>query len=215
MPRILCANNLACCPRDWWRNLPFLSRATPTDACMCQEYSFTFTLASGGVAPFTWAISSVPEGLSFDTSTGVLSGTPVFDDTYEFTITVTDAIGNNDSRDYSLLVAPGSAAECGIEMDATAETAFDGSYVNLAWGAPTFPFADDSTYQITRNGVLIAQLTVGANTYTDTTVVSGQSYEYIITFHHGSHCPEVVYAILEEGGLGLMEEGGEAAFLEE
>src|SRR5512145_2672235 len=108
MPRILCSNNLACCPRDWWRNLPFLSRATPVDACMCQEYSFTFTLASGGVAPFTWAISSVPEGLSFNTSTGVLSGIPVFDDTYEFTITVTDAIGNIDSRDYSLLVAPGS-----------------------------------------------------------------------------------------------------------
>ena len=28
-------------------------------------------------------------------------------------------------------------------------------------------------------------------------------------------CEEVVYAILEEGGPGLMEEGGEAAFLEE
>jgi len=215
MPRILCSTNLACCPRDWWRNLPDLSIVSPVNACVCQEYSFTFSVAHG-TAPYTWTISSVPEGLNFDPSTGTLSGIPVFADTYELTVGVTDLFGRTDERTYSLVVQPGSAVDCGIEItDASAVTAFDGTYVDLTWGAAPFPFADDSSYRILRDGVPLVQLPLGTNTYRDTTIQSGQEYEYTVNFQHGSECPEIVYAILEEGGLGLMEEGGEAAFLEE
>lgn len=217
MPRIFCNNNQSCCPRDWWRNLPELSRATPADACVCQSYSFAFAVESG-MAPYTWTISDTPPGMTFDSDTGILSGVPTFADTYSFTIGVSDVFGREDSQDYSLVINPASAASCAIEIDGAAVIAFDGSYVDLTWDAPTFPFADDSYYQILKDGVLLVQIgvgEVGANAYTDTAVVPGQAYEYVINFHHGSSCPEIVYAILEEGGPGLMEEGGEAAFLEE
>ncbi len=218
MPRIFCDNNLACCPRDWWRNLPDLSLVTPIDACMCQEYSFTFAVSSG-LAPYTFTITSVPAGLNFDESTGTLSGIPTFADTYEFTIGVTDVLGRTDERDYSLLVQPGSTTECGIEIDATVETAFDGTYVDITWAVPIdFTYSDDSTFKVLRDGIVLVQVALNVITYRDETVESGQSYEYTVQFQHGSECGgAVVYAILEEGGgepTAILDESG-AAILEE
>ena len=52
---------------------------------------YTFAVASGGTAPYTWSgTGSVPPGLSLDT-TGGLSGTSVTAGTYSFTVTVTDS----------------------------------------------------------------------------------------------------------------------------
>ena len=56
-------------------------------------YSATLE-ASGGVTPYSWAISSgsLPGGLSLNTSTGVISGTPSGSTgTVDFTVKVTDA----------------------------------------------------------------------------------------------------------------------------
>jgi hypothetical protein len=66
--------------------------------------------ASGGLQPYAFAISgTVPAGLSFNTSTGQLSGTPTATlATTTFTVTVTDAGLITSSRDFSLTVNPES-----------------------------------------------------------------------------------------------------------
>lgn len=48
--------------------------------------------ATGGRGPYTWAIASglLPSGLSINSSTGVISGTPTAAGTYNFTVSVTD-----------------------------------------------------------------------------------------------------------------------------
>ena len=57
--------------------------------------AFTTTLAAtGGTTPYTWAVaagSSLPSGLSFNVSTGVLSGTPTGSGLFSFKLRVNDS----------------------------------------------------------------------------------------------------------------------------
>lgn len=49
---------------------------------------------SGGTGPYTWSISSgaLPSGLSIDTGTGVISGTPTASGNFTFTVRVQDSL---------------------------------------------------------------------------------------------------------------------------
>ena len=69
-----------------------VTTATLPAASTGQPYSVTLA-ASGGVAPYTWSVTSgsLPGGLSLDSSTGLISGTPTASGTYGFTVAVTDS----------------------------------------------------------------------------------------------------------------------------
>lgn len=61
---------------------------------MTDGVAFNQTItASGGTAPYTYSVSSgsLPAGLSFNTSTGVVSGTPTYSGAYSFTIRASDS----------------------------------------------------------------------------------------------------------------------------
>ena len=62
--------------------------------------------ATGGTAPYSYSITSgsLPAGLSLNTSTGLLSGTPSASGSANLTITATDAYGATGSQAYSLLI---------------------------------------------------------------------------------------------------------------
>lgn len=58
------------------------------------EVAYTATLeATGGTEPYTWSISdgSLPDGLTLDSGTGVISGTPTTEEDYSFTVQVEDS----------------------------------------------------------------------------------------------------------------------------
>ena len=87
-----------------------VSPAAVTAAQVTTAYSQTFS-AAGGTAPYTYAVSSgtLPPGLSLNTSTGVLSGTPTTLGTSAFIVRATDSSTGtgapySGTRSYSIVV---------------------------------------------------------------------------------------------------------------
>lgn len=72
-----------------------------------QTISYSQTLvASGGIGAYAYTISAgaLPNGLSLNSSTGVISGTPTFPSTYSFTARATDSLGFFGERSYSIVI---------------------------------------------------------------------------------------------------------------
>ena len=80
-----------------------LSPSTLPNGTQTTPYSQTVT-ATGGTGPYTYAVTSgaLPAGLTLNTSTGVISGTPTASGPASFTIGATDAHGDTGSQAYSI-----------------------------------------------------------------------------------------------------------------
>lgn len=80
-----------------------ITSASMADGYPGESYSYTLT-ASGGPAPFTWNVTGLPPGFSYDTSTGVVSGTPTATGTTSISVRVTDALNRVATRGLTLVV---------------------------------------------------------------------------------------------------------------
>jgi hypothetical protein len=93
-------------------------------------------LVTGGTAPFTWALSGILNtGLTFNTTTGVLTGTPtqVANEYNATTITVTDSQGKTFSQPISLIISPPFIPSTGIQLlpDPTASATLAQTKANI------------------------------------------------------------------------------------
>ncbi|MCM3921831.1 putative Ig domain-containing protein [Frankia sp. AiPs1] len=70
-------------------------------------YSSQLTV-SGGTSPFVWSVSAgaLPAGVTLNSSTGLLSGTPTAAGTASFTVRVVDAFSQAVTKTVSLVIAP-------------------------------------------------------------------------------------------------------------
>jgi subtilisin-like proprotein convertase family protein len=88
-----------------------LSPSTLSNGTEGIAYNQTIT-PSGGAGPYTFAVSigALPDGLTLDANTGVISGTPTVVNTFNFTVTATDSNNCTGSQAYSITIdAAGSS----------------------------------------------------------------------------------------------------------
>lgn len=90
-------------------NAPAWGAVSPPAATLGVAYSYQFTASE---SPTSWAVhsGSVPAGLTFSTSTGLLSGTPTGSAaTYTFVLRATNVTGFTDSPSISIVVSVAGA----------------------------------------------------------------------------------------------------------
>lgn len=88
------------------------------------EAAYSTTLLAEGTAPITWSVTSgsLPEGLSLDASTGVISGTPTAEGGSTFTVEAANDYGF-DSKEFTLSIdKPVVIPVTGVKLDKTSLT---------------------------------------------------------------------------------------------
>ena len=79
----------------------------PTDHTAGLVYPNTTITGTDGTAPYSWSASGLPTGLTINTGSGAISGTPTVQGTYNVTVTLTDGAGATDTIAYSVVIDPG------------------------------------------------------------------------------------------------------------
>jgi hypothetical protein len=89
-------------------------------------YSQTFT-QTGGIAPISWALTgTLPTGITFSSSTGVLSGTPTQIASFPISVTATDTNGCQGSVSVTLVInASGVFAPTALVVNSAGNSVFE------------------------------------------------------------------------------------------
>lgn len=88
---------------------PSFTASSPPGGIQSTAYSYTFA-ASNNPTSYAVASGTIPAGLTFNTSTGVLSGTPTTAATYTFTISATNNSGTTNAAQSSVTIAASGGA---------------------------------------------------------------------------------------------------------
>lgn len=154
---------------------------TPGDASVGSGYSFTPSVV-GGHTPYTFALDgTLPSGLSFNTTTGAITGTPVSSGTAaDLNITVTDDDGLTDALGAFDLVVSADSVTFEAENEPTTITlvrgqAFAGDSVLAGVGTSTSPTDYSLVGQfasMVTNPSLVLDLALSGRGYTPTSDTS-------------------------------------------
>ena len=164
----------------------------------------TTVSASGGTAPYSYAISSgsLPSGISLNTATGTLSGTPLVVGPYNFTVTVTDANGATGSRSYSGVIQAPLPIAGTLSATVAANSSANPITLNLSGGAAT----SVAVASAPSHGTATASGT--SITYTPTAGYSGaDSFTYTATNSSGTSSPAAVAITINAPTLGITPTG--------
>ncbi|MCU7647184.1 putative Ig domain-containing protein [Pseudomonas piscis] len=151
-------------------------------------YSTTLT-ASGGTAPYTYAITSgsLPAGLSLNSSSGLVSGTPSASGTANLTVTATDANSATGSRAYTLTINAQAPVANAVSATLAANSSSNPITLNITGGTATSVAVSTAAAHGT------ATATGTSITYTPTAGYSGSdTFAYTATNASGTSSPATV-----------------------
>jgi hypothetical protein len=123
------------------------------DGHISQKYSYQLT-ATWGVGPYTWVVvgSGFPSGLTLSSS-GLISGIPISQLGFAFTLRATDSTG----KTCSMLATMDVLGPCGPNWN------------NLLWGTPVLTQVNNGTASFSPSNTAQASLSMSADCPLDTT----------------------------------------------
>jgi YVTN family beta-propeller protein len=157
-----------------------VSPATLTAATAETAYSQTL-IASGGTAPYTYAVSAgvLPAGLTLS-GAGVLSGTPTAAGSFNFTITATDVNNFTGSKTYSLMVTAPTITVSPATLTAAAFGSAYNQTLTASGGKGSY------TYAVTA-GALPAGLALSSAGLISGTPMTSGSFNFTVTAKDGDN----------------------------
>ena len=131
-------------------------------------YSATLA-ATGGLPPYTWSVTlgTLPNGLTLNAGSGVISGAPAAAGTFNFTLQVSDS------------QSPPATAAAPLAITVSAQSVF------LAWSLSSSPgVIGYNAYRGTISGGPYSKINsnlISLTNYSDQTVQTGHTYYYVTT----------------------------------
>ncbi len=98
---------------------PVFIADTPPPAVAGTFYSDQFQATGTGPAPLTYSAAGLPAWAQIDPSTGLFSGTPPTDGTFNFSVTASNGVAPNTTESVSLIAAGGTAVAFNIPAGET------------------------------------------------------------------------------------------------
>jgi hypothetical protein len=137
--------------------------------------------ATDGSPPYTWSATGLPAGLTINTSTGVVSGTPTTAATTNVTVTAKDAAGLTASTSFSWTVTTAPAA-CTSSGQKLANPGFDSGPVNWTGTPGAINVRVGATRSGLWNAVLGGRGTAGTSTVSQTVAIPAGCSTYTLSF---------------------------------
>lgn len=152
----------------------------------------------------SWSVSNLPTGLSFDSGTGVISGTPTVAGVFTVPMTATFADGSTNTTNLVLRIRrPGAAPQIASAIS-TQVLAPSGSSTVALGSSFSDPDTDEAVRMVTSKGTLDIIL---YSSLTPSTVTNFKAYNYASTFFHRAPTDGLTGQdfVLQGGGYSAVE----------
>lgn len=176
------------------------------------SYSASITAASGGTAPYSYAVAAgaLPNGLTLNPSTGAITGTPSAMGTFNFSITATDSSTGTGpytaTQAYAISVIDVPPVANPVSLSVAYNAAATNVPLNITGGAPT----SVAIATPPSNGTAIVSGTT--ITYQPTTGYAGpDSFSYTASNGGGTSAPATVSITVQDPVITITASGGFAA----